>query len=148
MAAQTVTHKGKLTMLGNSRPDRGGSVYSVIEIGNDTIEDVLCFDKLDNYLHRALDHSGEVEMDVYPKPSKGEAMKALFGAFFSPKLIGIYIAISIVMFLMLGVVFIIMVLGLGFLGGLVLLSSLPTIINRPRYALIDAISIDGKRFSN
>ncbi len=137
MAAQTVTYKGKLSMLGNSRQDRGGTVYSVIEIGNDTIEDVHCLDKLDNYLNRALDHSGEVELEIDPKPTKSDVLKLFFG----PKAIITYVVITTIL-MMVSNFFVVVILAIAL--GFIIFGTLKA----PRYAVVDAISIDGKRYAN
>jgi len=67
------SYKGKISMLGNSRSSSSDdrdrlheTVYSIIEIGEHTLKKVGVSDLLDNYLHRALNHEGEVELMVLP----------------------------------------------------------------------------------
>ena len=148
MAAKTVTYKGKLTMLGNSRSDRGGSVYSVIEMGNETIDDVLCLDKLDNYLHRAFNHSGEVELEILPKPTQGEVIKMHFGTIFNLKVLAVLVVLSVFSWIWAGPLAILFMLFFLLLIGAGLFASLSETINRPRYAIVTGILIDEKRYSN
>lgn len=149
MSARTVTYKGPLTMLGNSTTDRGGRVYSVIEIGDDTIEDVLCFDKLDNYLQRALNHEGEVELEIHPKPTKGGQMLSQIGWFFTMMLIAFAVLALLagmgVSMWAVGPIGVVLVLAFGF----VLLGSISGAMTGafPRYAGVHAISIEGKRYT-
>jgi hypothetical protein len=60
----TNTNRGKLTLLGNAVISKGKTTYSVIEIGDTTLNKISCGDKLDNYLSRALSHQGEVELET------------------------------------------------------------------------------------
>jgi hypothetical protein len=77
MKLRVDTYKGKLTMLGNSRNRARGALYTMIEIGGRTIEDVFCTDKMDNYLQRGLNHADEVELYIAAKPSYWAAVLGL-----------------------------------------------------------------------
>jgi hypothetical protein len=73
MATKEVT--GVLKLLGNSRSHQAfqgmrgkGTIYSVIEIGDQTLKSIYCVDELDNYLHRGLEHAGEVKLEIAAWP--------------------------------------------------------------------------------
>lgn len=114
-------------------------MYSVIEIGDDTIEDVLCLDKLDNYLRRALDHPGEVALEIFPKISVWGALRQRL------TMLAIIPGIGILLMIFGAVIagFIAVLLGLA-----VAFMALPAMMALPRYAGVSAVTIDGKRYSN
>ena len=57
-------YAGVLKLLGNSISGAGGTKYSIIEIGGDSIADVRVCNAMDNYLHRAFDGVAETTIWV------------------------------------------------------------------------------------
>lgn len=54
--------EGVVTLLGNSKVQDGGICYSTIEIGGQLLSNMQCSNKLDNFLQRSLDQSGNTKL--------------------------------------------------------------------------------------
>lgn len=124
-------------MLGNSKglDHEDWRVYSLIEIGEQTLRDVSCHDFLANYLHRALKHDGDVELEIAPHATKGQW------------LVGILIALGI------GIAMVYFFEGarnavVGGLIGTLILSFIGVLFTKQRaFSSLEALTIEGKRYT-
>lgn len=62
---------GKIKTLGNAKKVNDHTIYSVIEIGNDTIQKIQIADSLDNFLIKALNQNGETTLYIQRKSIYG-----------------------------------------------------------------------------
>lgn len=52
-------YKGQIKMLGKSSNEKKHSTYSIIEIGDNILKNIVVSDELDNFLSRSLNSKGE-----------------------------------------------------------------------------------------
>lgn len=142
MATRMQTYIGRLTMLGNSKrgfKNDADRIYSVIEIGDHTLINVGCDNLLDNYLHRALDHNGDVELEI--KKSFSPAQWVLFILIFTGLCPVLWYSTG--WYLLFG--------PLTFIAFLTLLVSIHAMLFKKKefmYYCVKAVTIDGKRYTD
>lgn len=120
-----------------------GTLYSLIEIGNETIRKVGVYDTLDNYLHRALDHSGEVELEI-SKDTIGDHLARFL------KLLAMWIAVALALmfFIPNEKAALLIVILFWCPAGLGLLMFFLHACDHGSIARVISITIDGKKFTD
>jgi len=57
--------KGELKLLGNNISNKVGYRYSLIEIGDTILQDIIILDKLQNYLSTSLNKDGDIILYIH-----------------------------------------------------------------------------------